>query len=782
MGRGARRAGLRGAPGRRRADRPDRRRRPRDPRARVSTGERTGSRSAGRGDRRQRPRRRREHLLAPDEPDGVARGRAPRCARHRGSGRAPSPRPTVAAHDVPRARVRVSRRASPARCTSRSTTGRDASSRRAVSPARSRSTTGSTSTPRPTEPPRRRRARASSASRPTTSCCCNRRARSRARTCPAACGSRRELQRALPDRNRCATGSRARPRTATRPTLDRVLERSDRADDARPRRARGATRTRRATSSSSRRRGRDSATRRSSRSRRADRSPSTRYPVLGEITGVRPALLRPRRRRPCSPVSSARPTSAWLDDEPAAGPDELLASPSCRRRSRPAFDAHGWHRLVSDDPVLGRRARVARLVVDRPAGRLRLPARSRSSSSAIGAATGFPRWAVTTCDHRADRRVRDPARPDRRSATASAPPSGTSTGRHGACHLARTDSSVIEPQSYDRRMRYRRFGQSDLDRLGGRHRNVDVRKRLVGHVDDVDAVLQRRARRGHHVHRHRAGLRRRRRRRDAARAAAREAPRRDRADHQVRLRPRRRAPRRRAERAAAGLEADRRPRRSSRTRCAGSAPTTSISTNCTTRASSPSSTTTSGPSSSSSAPRAKVRELGVALGPAIGWVEEGVRAVDDRPIVSLQTVFNIIEQEPGLTFARRARVSPTGECGLISRVPHASDTLSGRVTPDTVFEPPDHRAHRNRDNMLDNFEKAETLSFLWEPETGRTIGQAAVAGHPREPGVHDRAPDGRERGGDRRVRGGVGSSAHRRRAPRTSTSCSRATSTMPTAT
>jgi aryl-alcohol dehydrogenase-like predicted oxidoreductase len=30
--------------------------------------------------------------------------------------------------------------------------------------------------------------------------------------------------------------------------------------------------------------------------------------------------------------------------------------------------------------------------------------------------------------------------------------------------------------------------------------------------------------------------------------------------------------------------------------------------------------------------------------------------------------------------------------------------------------------------MLDNFEKVETLSFLWAPETGRTIGQAAVAG------------------------------------------------------
>ena len=65
---------------------------------------------------------------------------------------------------------------------------------------------------------------------------------------------------------------------------------------------------------------------------------------------------------------------------------------------------------------------------------------------------------------------------------------------------------------------------------------------------------------------------------------------------------------------------------------------------------------------------------------------------------------------------------------MISRVPHASDSLSGKATPDTVFDPKDHRSHRNRDNMLDNFEKAESLAFLWEPGTGRTIGQAAVAG------------------------------------------------------
>jgi aryl-alcohol dehydrogenase-like predicted oxidoreductase len=123
----------------------------------------------------------------------------------------------------------------------------------------------------------------------------------------------------------------------------------------------------------------------------------------------------------------------------------------------------------------------------------------------------------------------------------------------------------------------------------------------------------------------------------------------------------------------------------------------------------------------------KVRELGVALGPAIGWVEEGNISIDDRPVTTLQTVFNVLEQEPGLTFAARDRVR-NGDVALIARVPHASDTLSGKITLDTVFPPGDHRAHRNRDNMLDNFEKADTLRFLWSVETGRTIGQAAIAG------------------------------------------------------
>jgi hypothetical protein len=34
----------------------------------------------------------------------------------------------------------------------------------------------------------------------------------------------------------------------------------------------------------------------------------------------------------------------------------------------------------------------------------------------------------------------------------------------------------------------------------------------------------------------------------------------------------------------------------------------------------------------------------------------------------------------------------------------------------------------DRDNMLDYFDKVDALSLLWTPQTGRTMGQAAVAG------------------------------------------------------
>ena len=46
----------------------------------------------------------------------------------------------------------------------------------------------------------------------------------------------------------------------------------------------------------------------------------------------------------------------------------------------------------------------------------------------------------------------------------------------------------------------------------------------------------------------------------------------------------------------------------------------------------------------------KIKSHGVALGPAIGWKDEGLLAIEKRNITCLQTVYNLLEQDPGRAF------------------------------------------------------------------------------------------------------------------------------------
>ncbi len=43
----------------------------------------------------------------------------------------------------------------------------------------------------------------------------------------------------------------------------------------------------------------------------------------------------------------------------------------------------------------------------------------------------------------------------------------------------------------------------------------------------------------------------------------------------------------------------------------------------------------------------KIRYYGIALGPAIGWLYEGVNCIRERAIMSLQHIYNMLEQHPG---------------------------------------------------------------------------------------------------------------------------------------
>ena len=124
----------------------------------------------------------------------------------------------------------------------------------------------------------------------------------------------------------------------------------------------------------------------------------------------------------------------------------------------------------------------------------------------------------------------------------------------------------------------------------------------------------------------------------------------------------------------------------------------------------------------------KIRAYGVALGPAIGWEAEGLEALRTRDVEAVQTVYNLLEQDPGRSFLREAG----GKAGVIARVPHASDALTGRFTPDAVFPATDHRSFRKREWLLRALRNVERMDFLLD---GRTIGQVAISWCLAQPGI-----------------------------------------------
>jgi aryl-alcohol dehydrogenase-like predicted oxidoreductase len=128
----------------------------------------------------------------------------------------------------------------------------------------------------------------------------------------------------------------------------------------------------------------------------------------------------------------------------------------------------------------------------------------------------------------------------------------------------------------------------------------------------------------------------------------------------------------------------------------------------------------------------KIRAYGVALGPAIGWLVEGVEAVRKRNVPNVQMIYNILEQFPGNEMLQAA-IDANGDTAFQVRVPHSSGMLEGRYTLETTFAPSDHRSHRPRSWLVNGVRKVETLRFLEVP--GRTLGQASIQWLLEEPRV-----------------------------------------------
>ncbi len=104
----------------------------------------------------------------------------------------------------------------------------------------------------------------------------------------------------------------------------------------------------------------------------------------------------------------------------------------------------------------------------------------------------------------------------------------------------------------------------------------------------------------------------------------------------------------------------------------------------------------------------KVRYWGVALGPAIGWREEGYNAFIDHDAAVVQTVFNMYEQDPGREFCQIAQQRRRG--GVIARVPTNSGILDEEFkSTDHKFPESDHRKFRDRNWLVYGLKKNDII-------------------------------------------------------------------------
>ncbi len=118
----------------------------------------------------------------------------------------------------------------------------------------------------------------------------------------------------------------------------------------------------------------------------------------------------------------------------------------------------------------------------------------------------------------------------------------------------------------------------------------------------------------------------------------------------------------------------------------------------------------------------KILHYGFAIGPDIGWEEEGTASIQHREAQVMQIIYSILEQDPARAWFPMAQEQQTG---LITRVPHASGMLDGTYTKDTVFDPSDHRSHRRQEWLNTSLAKIVHLDFLTE-NLHSTIGQIAI--------------------------------------------------------
>ncbi|GFN39060.1 MAG: aldo/keto reductase [Marine Group I thaumarchaeote] len=117
-----------------------------------------------------------------------------------------------------------------------------------------------------------------------------------------------------------------------------------------------------------------------------------------------------------------------------------------------------------------------------------------------------------------------------------------------------------------------------------------------------------------------------------------------------------------------------------------------------------------------------IKTYQAALGPAIGWTQEGLEAMNRKNVSAVQTVYNILEQTPGnelIEFAEQKNV------GVLIRVPDASGILTGKVDENTKIDEKDHRSVRKGEWIRASLKKVERLRPIAE-RNGLNITELAI--------------------------------------------------------
>jgi aryl-alcohol dehydrogenase-like predicted oxidoreductase len=127
----------------------------------------------------------------------------------------------------------------------------------------------------------------------------------------------------------------------------------------------------------------------------------------------------------------------------------------------------------------------------------------------------------------------------------------------------------------------------------------------------------------------------------------------------------------------------------------------------------------------------KIKAWGVSLGPAIGWREEGFKAMLDHGAKAVQTVYNLFEQHPGREFCETAVAT---RAGVLARVHDNSSILKDVVKIDTTLGKDDHRKFRDQSWKTYGLKKLELVRH-YASDHGMNVHQLACKWLLQQPGL-----------------------------------------------